>query len=555
VITPQDIASIPLFEPLSDDDRLLIASRAADIRLREGEWLIQEGEPASFFVLLAGELETVKRYFGVEQVILYSLPGTFFGEVPLLLGSAAVASLRASEPSRVMRLDPVDFHTLIAGQTDLSAEILRTMSRRLTGLQELGAQALPSMPRVIGRQSVPACHELRDFLFRNQVAFQWLDMEDPAAVPRIPAEWRDASVCPVVLYPDGTTMIEPTDRQVADRLGMLTGPQAETYDLAIVGGGPAGLAAAVYGASEGLRTLLVEQVAPGGQAGTSSKIENYLGFPFGITGDDLSHRALNQARRFGADIVVAREVTGLRLERADRAVVLDGGEAVRCRAMLIATGVSWRRLDTPGFDRLTSRGVYYGAARTEAMETQGKEIFLIGGGNSAGQAAMFFADYAKCVTILIRRESLSATMSQYLIDQLASKRNVRVEPYTEVVEARGENHLSAIVTKDVRTGEQRPRLTDSLFVFIGADARTDWLPAALALNDTGYLLTGRDVPRDEDGPNCWPLQREPTFLETSVPGVFAAGDVRCGSVKRVAAGVGEGSMAVAFVHQYLAEED
>jgi thioredoxin reductase (NADPH) len=555
VITPQDVASIPLFEPLSDDDRLLIASRAADIRLREGEWLVQEGEPASFFALLAGELETVKRYFGVEQVISYSLPGAFFGEVPLLLGSAAVASLRASEPSRAMRLDPVDFHTLIVGQPDLSAEILRTMSRRLTGLQELGTKTPPSMPQVIGRQSVPACHELRDFLFRNQIAFEWLDMEDAAAVPRIPTGWRDAPRCPIVLYPDGTSMIEPTARQVADHLGRLTGPRTELYDLAIVGGGPSGLAAAVYGASEGLRTLLVEQVAPGGQAGTSSKIENYLGFPFGISGDDLSHRALHQAQRFGADIVVAREVTGVRTEREDRAVILDGGEAVRCRAMLVATGVSWRRLDTPGFERLTSRGVYYGAARTEAMETQGKEIFLIGGGNSAGQAAMYFADYARCVTILIRRESLAATMSQYLIDQLANKKNVRVEPYTEVVEARGENHLTAIVTTDVRTGEQRQRPTDSLFVFIGADARTDWLPATLARNDQGYLLTGRDVPRDGSDPAAWPLRREPTFLETSVPGVFAAGDVRCGSVKRVAAGVGEGSMAVAFVHQYLANGD
>jgi thioredoxin reductase (NADPH) len=555
VITPQDVASVPLFESLSEDDRQLIASRAADIRLREGDWLIQEGAPASFFVLLTGELESVKRYFGVEQVINIHLPGAYFGEVPLLLASAAVASLRASEPSRVMRLDPVDFHTLIVGHPALSAEILRTMSRRLSGLQELGVKSPPSMLQVIGRQSVPACHELRDFLFRNQIAFEWLDMEDPAAVPRIPSEWRDAPACPVVLFPNGTTMVEPTARQVAERLELRTAPNAESYDFAIVGGGPAGLAAAVYGASEGLRTLLVEQVAPGGQAGTSSKIENYLGFPYGISGDELSHRALHQAQRFGADIVVAREVTGVRTGREDRAIVLDGGEAVRCRAMLIATGVSWRRLDVPGFDRLTSRGVYYGAARTEAMETQGKEIFLIGGGNSAGQAAMYFADYATSVTILIRRESLAATMSRYLIDQLADKRNVHVEPYTEVVEARGDGQLTAIVTKDVRTGVRRERPTDSLFVFIGADARTDWLPAVIARDQRGYLLTGRDVPRAGAGPAAWPLARGTMLLETSVPGVFAAGDVRCGSVKRVAAGVGEGSMAVAFVHQYLADED
>jgi thioredoxin reductase (NADPH) len=552
VITPEDVAKIPLLARLPAEDRALLASRAADIKLHAGEWLIREGELPEFFVLLDGELDVIKTVGGEDQVVTTFEPGTYFGDVSLLLGAAAVAGLRARGDARVMRVDPADFQSLVADHPEISAEMQRTTAGRVGQLQQLAMDAPADVVRVIGRNEVAACHELRDFLTRNRITHEWLDLDDPVAEAHIPQDVRAIPTCPVVLLPDDETMVEPDLRAVAERLGMRTAPSSDSYDLAIVGGGPAGLAAAVYGASEGLRTLVVEQIAPGGQAGTSSKIENYLGFPGGISGDDLSHRAWQQATRFGADFVIARRVTGIRCPQDGRALVLDGGEEVRCRALVLATGVSWRRLAVPGLDRFTGRGVFYGAARTEAAGTSGKDIYLVGGGNSAGQAAAYFADYAKRVTILIRGESLAATMSQYLIDHLANQANVTIEPFTEVIEGRGDEYLTAIVTKNVRTGEERERRTDALFVFIGADAETNWLPAEIARDPTGYLLAGRDVPTG-DGDASWPLKREPAFLETSVPGIFAAGDVRCGSVKRVAAGVGEGSMSVAFVHQYLAE--
>jgi thioredoxin reductase (NADPH) len=552
VITPEIVAGIPLLARLPEADQALIASRAADVHLHAGEWLIQEGELPAFFVLLAGSVDVIKTVGTVDQTVTVFKPGTYFGEIPLLLGAPAIAGIRARETCRVMRLDPTDFHSLIANQAALTEDLHRTMSGRIDQLQQLAVESTVDVVRVIGRNDIAACHDLRDFLFRNQVMFEWLDLEDPVAVNRIPSELQDAPTCPVVLLPDGSSMIEPARREVADRLGICTSPSHDSYDLAIVGGGPTGLAAAVYGASEGLRTLVVEQVAPGGQAGTSSRIENYLGFPAGLSGDDLSHRAWQQARKFGADIVVARQVTAIRSDPEQRSVVLDGDQQLRCRAVLLATGVSWRRLAAPGLDQLTGRGVFYGASRPEAAGTSGKNIFLVGGGNSAGQAAAHFADYANSITILIRGESLEQTMSQYLIDHLAIQGNIVVEPFTEVIEGVGDGSLTEIVTRNRQTGDERRRHADALFVFIGADAETDWLPPEIARDERGYVMTGRDVPRGT-ADTCWPLEREPAYLETSVPGVFAAGDVRCGSVKRVAAGVGEGSMAVAFVHQYLAE--
>ena len=552
MITPEIVAGIPLLSRLPESDRALVASRAADVRLHTGEWLIQEGELPAFFVLLAGSLDVVKIVGGVDQTITVFKPGTYFGEIPLLLGAPSIAGIRAREDCRVLRLDPTDFHALISGHPEISDELQQTMSGRIDQLQQLAVESTVDVVQVIGRNEIAACHDLRDFLFRNQIMFEWLDLEDPVAVNRIPADLRDAPTCPVVLLPDGSKMIEPPRREVADRLGICTSPSHDSYDLAIAGGGPAGLAAAVYGASEGLRTLVVEQVAPGGQAGTSSRIENYLGFPSGLSGDDLSHRAWLQARKFGADIVVARQVMEIQSDKSKRAVILDGDQVIRCQAVLLATGVSWRRLDAPGLDHLTGRGVFYGASQSEAAGTSGKDIFLVGGGNSAGQAAANFADYANSITILIRGESLAETMSQYLIDHLANQRNIAIEPFTEVIEGVGDTYLSQIVTKHLHTGEVVQRPTDSLFVFIGANARTDWLPSEIARDERGYVMTGRDIPRGTAAAS-WPLEREPAYLETSVPGIFAAGDVRCGSVKRVAAGVGEGSMAIAFVHQYLAE--
>ena len=301
-----------------------------------------------------------------------------------------------------------------------------------------------------------------------------------------------------------------------------------------------------------MSTLLIDREAPGGQAGTSSRIENYLGFPSGLSGDELSRRAWQQAHRFGAEILIARCVERLDLETEQRAIVLDGDEHVQARAIVISTGVSWRRLSVPGLDSLVGRGVYYGAARTETLGMRGKDVYLIGGGNSAGQAAIYFSNYARSVTVLIRGASLEATMSQYLIEQIAAKANISVQAHREVIAARGEQHLEAIVVRDRANQQEQTLPTDALFIFIGADAQTEWLPRAILRDEDGYLLTGRDVVADPSHAHQWSLARDPYLLETSVPGVFAAGDVRHGSIKRVASGVGEGSMSIAFIHQYLA---
>jgi len=402
---------------------------------------------------------------------------------------------------------------------------------------------------VIGPVRDPSGDDLRQFLSRNHVPFEWLDPDDPVALSRMPPDQRAATAFPLLVFRDGAPLTAPSRRALASRLGMQTAPIAREYDLAIIGGGPAGLAAAVYGASEGLRTVLVEQEAAGGQAGTSSRIENYLGFPAGLSGEELTQRARRQAMGFGAEIVITRSVTAVEAAAETRALVLDGEERVGCRTILIATGVAWRLLPVPGLDRLVGRGVTYGGTPAEALSTRGKNVFLIGGGNSAGQAALFFASYARQVTILIRGETLAASMSRYLIDQLAAKTNIAVEQRAEMVAVAGDDQLEAITVKDLRTGSERTARADALFVFIGADARTAWLPAAIARDGRGFVVTGREAAAGLTA--NWPLDRDPYLLETSAPGIFAAGDVRSGSIKRVASGVGEGSMAVAFVHQYL----
>jgi thioredoxin reductase (NADPH) len=328
-------------------------------------------------------------------------------------------------------------------------------------------------------------------------------------------------------------------------VGLRTRPGLKTYDLVIVGGGPSGLAAAVYGASEGLRTIVIEREAPGGQAGTSSRIENYLGFPSGVSGDELASRALQQARRLGAEILVTREIT--RIDAAGHQVHLDGGDVLRARTIILACGVAWRRLDVEGFERLAGKGVSYGSSRSEAPNSHGLDVHIVGAGNSAGQAALYFSTHARMVTIVHRGAKLDKSMSRYLIDQIAARPNIAVRLHSEVVAARGEAALEAIDVRDNQTGETATLASGGLFIFIGADAETAWLPPQIALDDHGYVLTGPDVM----AAGAWRLDRDPYLLETSVAGIFAAGDVRSGPVKRVAAAVGEGSMAIAFVHQYL----
>ena len=547
MITPDLLRSIALFTLLDEAALQEIAAGAADIHLIKGEWLVHEGEPPAFFALLAGELEVTKMVAGVEQAINRYHPGDYFGEVPLLLGSTIIANLRALTDVRVLRLEAADFQSLIARSEKLAAALVQTMTRRVTHLQQIAFETPPDRTLIIGHPADLACHDLRQFLSGNHVPFRWLDPADATVSSLIPAGVK-ADSYPAVVLADGTVLANPSNREVAQRLGLQTAPQQSAYDVVIVGGGPAGLAAAVYGASEGLRALMIEREAPGGQAGTSSRIENYLGFPTGLSGDELSARALQQAKRFGTEIVVARNARSLEIADAGVCVKMDGGESVEARTILLAMGVSWRTLAVPGAAALIGRGIYYGAARTEALGVRGKEVYLIGGGNSAGQAAMFFSAYACRVTLLIRASSIQAGMSQYLIDQLATKDNVVARLNAQVTAAQGQGHLEAITVQDTAAKTEERLETDSLFVFIGADAETGWLPSAIARDERGYVLTGLDAQTS----GRWHLDRDPYLLETSVPGIFAAGDVRHGSIKRVASGVGEGSMAIAFIHQYLA---
>jgi thioredoxin reductase (NADPH) len=434
-------------------------------------------------------------------------------------------------------------------------------------LEDWRAQHRPAFEgiRVVGNRWSPAAHRVREFLGRNLVPFQWLDLDssdeardllasiarravpDEAAADHPP---RTPPV-PVVLFPDGTHLADPDLIALAGRIGLRTHAERPFYDLIVVGAGPAGLAAAVYGASEGLKTLLVEREAPGGQAGTSSNIENYLGFPVGLTGADLARRAVAQARRFGAEILTPLEVTRVRADGPYHVLTLTDGSEVSSRVLLIATGVQYRKLEVPGVEALTGRGVYYGAALTEAMGCKDEDVYIVGGGNSAGQAAVFFAPYARSVTLLVRGTGLEETMSRYLIDQLRTIENVRILTRTSVVEVHGEGHLEEIT---LGCADQRTRVSaGSLFVFIGALPRTDWIADVVLRDEFGFIYSGPDLPRDEGRVRGWPLAREPYLLETNVPGIFCAGDVRHQSVKRVASAVGEGSIAVQFTHRFLAE--
>ncbi len=552
MITVEELHSIPLFSALPDQEATALAARLADVRLRAGDWLLHEGEQPAFFMMVDGKLEVRKRVHGEERRINVYLAGSYFGELPLLLGAPALASLRAMEPSRVARLDPEDFTYLFNACETFSTELTRTMTQRFSLLRRLVAEPPPERVTIVGHRFDVACHQLRDFLVRNRVIYRWLDPTRPEFWGEI-APPRPGDDYPMVILPGGQRMVTPNLRELAERLGLQTRPKEPIYDVAIIGGGPAGLAAAVYGASEGLRTILIEREAPGGQAGTSTRIENYLGFPTGVSGDDLGGRALEQAQRFGAEILVAREVLGLDVDGSERAVRLDGGETVKARSVVLTNGVAWRKLDIPSVDDLRGRGVYYGAARSEAIACTGQDVFLVGGGNSAGQAAVYFSGYARRVTLLVRGPSLNASMSYYLIQQLAATHNVEVRTHSRLVRVEGDTQLSAVVIENRQTGAITTEPAAALFILIGADAQTQWLPDALIRDENGYVCTGRDVMDLVAGKKGdWPLDRDPYLLETSVPGVIAAGDVRHGSVKRVASGVGEGSMAIAFVHQYLA---
>jgi thioredoxin reductase (NADPH) len=411
--------------------------------------------------------------------------------------------------------------------------------------------------RVLGTRWSPSSHQIKDFLGRNQVPYQWTDVEiatpDQEVQAIIPNVDLKSVSLPLVVLQGGEVLENPPVEELASRIGLRTRAETTFYDFVIVGGGPAGLAAAVYGASEGLKTLLVERSAPGGQAGMSSRIENYLGFPSGLTGADLARRAFTQAKRFGAEILAPQEVVGLRVDGPYRFVKLRDGNEVSCHALLIASGLSWKRLDIPGIERLQEAGVYYGASMTEAQLCSGEDVYLVGGANSAGQAAVYFAQFARSVTMLVRGDSLEKGMSQYLIDQIREIPNIRVETQAEVVEVHGDGHLESITIANHATESIRTEPTSALFIFIGAMPCTAWLRGLLPMDERGYLLTGALLPKDGDRPKGWKEERDPFIFESIIPGVFAAGDTRHASIKRVASAVGEGSITVQMVHQYLAK--
>jgi thioredoxin reductase (NADPH) len=411
--------------------------------------------------------------------------------------------------------------------------------------------------RVLGTRWSPKSYELRDFLARSHVPYQWIDVEysanDPETKRLLEALGPDASDLPVVLFSDGTKLLNGVPAEVAQKVGLRTRAETSFYDLAIVGGGPAGLAAAVYGASEGLHTVMVEREAPGGQAGMSSRIENYLGFPAGLSGGDLARRAVVQARRFGVEILAPQEAVGVRTEGPYRIIKLADGNEISCHALMIASGVQWRRLEAPGMDQLQGAGVYYGGGATEALSCKGEIVYVVGGANSAGQAAMNFARYAERVVILVRGDSLSSTMSQYLIDQIKETPNIQLWTHAGVAEVHGDTHLEeiSVLCSDTNKVERVP--ASAMFIFIGALPRTDWLAGTIERDERGFILTGPDLMHGGERPKGWAPDRDPFLLETNVPGIFAVGDVRHGSVKRVASGVGEGSVAVQFIHQYLSK--
>lgn len=535
MISAAELLAVPLFAGLAADQLDLVARGVEDIALLRGEYVAHEGDERALFVVVEGRVDLTKEINGAERVIGPRGPGEVYGEVPVLLNMNLPASCVAVEPSRVLRLDIGTFSALAAAAPQVAARLGTLAQGRIAGLRELAAETAVPDITIVGNLLDPRVHEIRTFLGRNRISHETVP-------PAGPADGR----VPVVRLADGSELVGPTMRDIARAGGLAVAPARPDYDVVVVGGGPTGLTAAVNGAAEGLRTLVVERFAPGGQAGTSTRIENYTGFPFGVSGDELAAKALRQARRLGAEIVVTREIAAI--DAAARTVTLDGGTVIGAAVVIVTSGVEWRNLGVPDVDRYVGSGVYYGAARSDAGIAHGTDVFIIGAGNSAGQAAVFFSRHSRSVTLVVRGESLAASMSQYLIDQIGANPRIVVETRSEVVGLHGAEGLEQIDVVDRRTGGVRRREAGVLFVMIGADARTAWLPPEVARDGHGYVLTG---PHAAATP-AWRQERDPFSLETTAPGVFAAGDVRSGSVKRVAAGVGEGGMAIAMVHQYLA---
>ncbi|UJA20338.1 FAD-dependent oxidoreductase [Thermoleophilia bacterium SCSIO 60948] len=537
-----------------DDEPAVLAAVARDLRRRFGE---------SYRILRAGSgeraLELIRevRARGDQVALLIAdqrmprMPGTDF----LLAARELVPDAKrilltayADTEAAIQAINEVGLDYYLLKPWDPPEEQLYPVVEDLLTTWDAGAVLESGGLRVIGHRFSPNSHDLRDFLARNRVPVRWLDVErDGEARELLKLMAISDDRLPAAVLEDGSVLERPSVFELAERLGVKGEPAADHYDLIIVGGGPAGLAAAVYGASEGLRTVMVEREGPGGQAGQSSRIENYLGFPAGVSGSDLARRATDQARRLGAELLSVQDAVSMRAEGAGRFIDLTGGGSLSANCILVATGVSYRRLECPGFEELTGAGVYYGAATTEARACAEQHVVVIGGANSAGQAAVHFSRFASRVTLLVRGPALERSMSNYLIEQIAAIDNIEVETGSEAIRAEGDGHLERMTIRG--PGGERTEDVDACFVFIGAAPRTDWLAGIVERDERGFILSGPDV-----STSAWPLDRDPMKLETSVPGVFVAGDVRARSIKRVASAVGEGSMAVSLIHQYLADD-
>jgi thioredoxin reductase (NADPH) len=486
------------------------------------------------FVVLDGEVEvTLQAEQDGSKVLVRHVANDFTGELNLLNSQGSLVEGRTISPSRLVRVSRSELQRLMRAEGDIANLIASAAIWRRIGIMYEATSGVT----LRGPGGDPETTELQRFLVRNSYPHRMVEATA--------TEWNG----PSIVLSDGRILQRPTIAELADELGITELPDPATiYDVAVVGAGPSGLAAAVYAASEGLCTTVIESIAPGGQAGTSSKIENYLGFPTGISGQRLASRAHLQALKFGVRFAISREIVSAEQIEGIHRLTLAGGIPVCARAVVIASGARYRKLSVENYSQYESRGIYYAATAMESMLCRENEVIVVGGGNSAGQAAVFFSNYAEQVNVLVRRAGLELTMSQYLIDQIAAKGNIRVEPYTQVIAAEGDDHLEQIVTRRTLPGEMEQvetRAADALFVMIGADASTKWLPKALERDAKGYICTGRDL-------KTWKLEREPFPLETNLPGIFCAGDVRHDSIKRVSSGVGEGSMAIAFIHQYLA---
>jgi thioredoxin reductase (NADPH) len=537
-----------------DDEPAVLAAVARDLRRGFGERyrIMRAGSGAEALDLL-----TQIRARGEQVALLVAdqrMPGMagtdYLVQARLLVPEAkrVLLTAYADTAAAIAAINEVSLDYYLLKPWDPPEEQLLPVVEDLLTTWESGAALESGGVRVIGHRFSKESHDLRDFLARNRVPARWLDVErDSEARELLTVAGVDSAGLPVALLEDGSVLERPSVLELAERLGVAVAPLAEHYDLVIVGGGPAGLAAAVYGASEGLRTVMVEREAPGGQAGQSSRIENYLGFPAGLSGSDLARRATDQARRLGAELLTVSDAVALRAEGAGRIVELSGGGVLSANCVLVASGVSYRQLQAPGFSDFTGAGIYYGAALTEARACTDQHVVVIGGANSAGQAAVYFSGYAARVSMLVRADSLAKSMSHYLVEQIAALPNIEVRTSTQAVGAEGEDgHLRALRIRDGE-GTETLEQVDACFVFVGAVPRTDWLEGVVARDERAFILAGPEV-RDQG----WPLRRDPYVLETSVPGVFVAGDVRARSIKRVASAVGEGSMAVSLIHEYLA---